>query len=282
MHLNLLIVACEDALEQPPVPAEKEDNLHRQESTGSNDLPLLLIVEDDPATRTLVEALLQEYAQIVTAENAGEAFKILKQKTPSLVLLDDKMTDGMSGLEMLDKMKNAIETSNIPVVMLTGSTQPHQIMRGLVSGAADYITKPFDPKTLVTKIQNRLNHSQIRILIADDDEPVRELLAHKFRSAGCDVILAGNGQEAFDSINKSPPDLALLDRMMPGMDGLVVLRKMQETSGLENIPVIFLTAKHYEYDILEGLNQGAADYIVKPFNPDEVVVRCMRMVRQRK
>jgi len=70
----------------------------------------------------------------------------------------------------------------------------------------------------------------------------------------------------------------LLDRMMPGFDGMTLLRKMKATDSLSGIPVIFLTARHYGADVLEGLDSGAADYISKPFNPDEVVTRCLRIL----
>jgi DNA-binding response OmpR family regulator len=72
--------------------------------------------------------------------------------------------------------------------------------------------------------------------------------------------------------------LVILDRMMPGFDGMTVLRMMRKTEKLASTPVVFLTARHYGADVLDGLNTGAADYIVKPFDPDEVVARCVRLL----
>lgn len=260
-------------------PAEKNVSEGAPVDTLISDLPVVLVVDDDPAMRSLVGALLGDDARIVTADSAERALASMSTQMPALIILDDKMAEGMSGIDMLKQMQNMTSFSETPVVMLTASDRPHEIMRGLVQGAVDYITKPFDPNIFVKKMRARLSRLSKAVLIVDDDAPVRDLLAYKFRAVGCRVIVAENGAEALSLMRLHRPGLALLDRMMPGEDGFVVLQKMREVPELSQIPVIFLTAKHSESDIIEGLNNGAADYIVKPFNPEEVVARCIRFLQ---
>ncbi|MDD9901591.1 MAG: response regulator [Alphaproteobacteria bacterium] len=244
------------------------------------DLPVILLVDDDPDIVELIQSVFAGKAHVRTVTDVGAAMQVLQSENPALVFLDDQMP-GMTGLEMLEALEKAggIE---VPVMMLTASAAPEKVMRGLVSGAVDYITKPFDPAALVDKAMQRISRGKITILIADDDAPVRDILAHRFKAVGCSVVTASDGTRALEIMREKPPQLAVLDRMMPGLDGLVVLQQMQEDEILSDVPVVFLTARHQEQAVLEGLNLGAADYIVKPFNPEEVVARCMRFVRKRK
>ena len=117
------------------------------------------------------------------------------------------------------------------------------------------------------------------ILVVDDDEDVRELLAHKLRRAGCQVMCAQDGTQAWYMLQMKTFSLVVLDQMMPGHDGMSLLRMMKTHPVAAQTPVVFLTARDLSADVLEGLNTGAADYITKPFNSDEVVTRCTRLLR---
>lgn len=117
-----------------------------------------------------------------------------------------------------------------------------------------------------------------KVLIVDDDELVRDLVRHKLTRAGFDVIDAGDGERALELLAAEPPDVVVLDAMMPGIDGFEVLRTIREQAGLAALPVVMLTARDQEEDVLNGLTLGAQDYIVKPFLPDEVVLRIRRLV----
>lgn len=117
-----------------------------------------------------------------------------------------------------------------------------------------------------------------RILIADDDPLLRALLQHKLTAEGHDVIAAPNGGEALASVRDHAPDLVVLDAMMPVMDGFEVLRRLKADPETSNTPVIMLTALKREQDIVGGLQLGAADYLAKPFIPDELVQRIKRIL----
>ncbi len=116
------------------------------------------------------------------------------------------------------------------------------------------------------------------ILVADDDPLIIRLLEHRLRHRGYDVISAPDGETALDLAIREKPDLILLDGMMPGLDGFEVLRRLKENPETIEIPVVMLTARSQEGDIVDGLTSGAADYMVKPFIPEELIARIQRIV----
>lgn len=117
-----------------------------------------------------------------------------------------------------------------------------------------------------------------RILIADDDPFLRELLTHKLSAAGYVVVAARHGGEALDLCQYPLPDLVVLDAMMPVADGFEVLRRLKADPATRTVPVIMLTALRREEDVVGALQLGAADYLVKPFIPDELVARIGRLL----
>jgi DNA-binding response OmpR family regulator len=110
-------------------------------------------------------------------------------------------------------------------------------------------------------------------LIAEDDRDIRELVSAKLTAAGYQVLAYSNGPAALAATHQHRPDVALLDVMMPGISGIEILTKLQKDPATRDIPVILLTAKSQEFDINSGFAVGAADYIVKPFSPRELVSR---------
>lgn len=117
-----------------------------------------------------------------------------------------------------------------------------------------------------------------RVLVAEDDELIAELIAHKLGQRGFEVNVVGDGGEAWDRILATPPDLVILDGMLPGMDGLEVLRRIREDSARVRMPVLMLTARRLEQDIVGALKLGASDYLVKPFMVEELVARVERLL----
>ena len=115
------------------------------------------------------------------------------------------------------------------------------------------------------------------VLIADDDPLLRAILEHKLALAGYLVALATHGGEALEAVQASRPDAMVLDAMMPVVDGFEVLRRLKASPELKAIPVVMLTALKGEGDIISALKLGAADYLPKPFNPDELVARMLRI-----
>ena len=120
-----------------------------------------------------------------------------------------------------------------------------------------------------------------RILVAEDEPYILKALDFRLKNLGHEIIAAVDGGEALEIATKEKPDLVLLDIMMPVMDGFQVLRKLKSQKKTKNIPVIMLTAKSQEKDIVTGLEDGAADYITKPFSFAELIARVNRTLASR-
>ncbi len=112
-----------------------------------------------------------------------------------------------------------------------------------------------------------------RILLAEDEAQIGDMVAFKLANAGHEVVRVVDGEAALAAAAREHPDVILLDVMMPGLDGFSVLGRLKADPSLRGIPVIMLTARGQERDILSGLQGGAADYVVKPFSLKELLAR---------
>ncbi len=112
-----------------------------------------------------------------------------------------------------------------------------------------------------------------KILIAEDEPDIRELVAFMLRFAGYEVLAASNGEEAVQTATREIPDLILMDVRMPKMTGYDACRLMKANPDLRDVPVVFLSAKGQESEIQSGLEAGAEEYLLKPFSPDELTNR---------
>ncbi|MCU1442457.1 MAG: Transcriptional regulator [Cryobacterium sp.] len=115
-----------------------------------------------------------------------------------------------------------------------------------------------------------------RILVIDDDTALAEMIGIVLQGEGFDLAFCADGSEALDAFHESKPDLVLLDLMLPGLDGIEVCTQIRAESGT---PIIMLTAKSDTTDVVKGLESGADDYMVKPFNPKELVARIKTRLR---
>ena len=119
------------------------------------------------------------------------------------------------------------------------------------------------------------------ILVVEDDEDIRRLITLTFTKEGYRVTETESGEEALKKAAVSPPDLIMLDLMLPGLDGLEVCRLLKREAATQAVPIIMLTAKGEESDIVAGLELGADDYITKPFSPRVVVARVRAVLRRK-
>ena len=118
------------------------------------------------------------------------------------------------------------------------------------------------------------------ILLADDDEILIEILRFRVEAAGHSVVIARDGLQALELVRASAPDLVILDAMMPVMTGAEVLAALRADDATANLPVIMLTARAGEDDVVRSLRAGANDYITKPFIPQELTVRIDKLLEQ--
>jgi DNA-binding response OmpR family regulator len=119
------------------------------------------------------------------------------------------------------------------------------------------------------------------ILVVEDEEDIRELLKYNLEKEGYQVFGAATGEEALRAVRDRRPDLILLDLMLPGLDGLEVCRQIRSEAQTRHLPIIMLTAKGEEADIVTGLELGADDYIAKPFSPRVLLARLRAALRRR-
>ncbi len=115
------------------------------------------------------------------------------------------------------------------------------------------------------------------ILVVDDEPSISEVVSIYLRRAGYQVVVAHDGQGALEALEREPPDLIVLDLMLPKMDGLEITRRLRAEG---DTPIIMLTARREEADRIAGLEMGADDYVVKPFSPQELVSRVKAVLRR--
>ena len=119
-----------------------------------------------------------------------------------------------------------------------------------------------------------------RLLVVDDDEDIRDLVELNFMMEGYEVLTAADGWQAEVMVRRERPDVVVLDVMMPGRDGLEVLRSLRADPATHDIPVVLLTAKATNGETLEGWRAGAAGYTTKPFDPGDLIRYVSRLLQQ--
>ncbi len=257
-----------------------------------NHKPRILIVDDVHENLHVLVGILRNEFAVVVATSGPKALELAtRQPAPELILLDIRMP-GMDGYEVLHRLKSDPVTADIPVIFVTALAETADEAVGLRLGAADYVTKPVNPELLLLRVRNQLELRSHRrksaagngaeavlraekptLLLVDD---IPENL-HGLSTALHDdyrIMVAANGQRAVElATGPNPPDLVLLDIIMPGMDGYEVCRRIKSSPSGGRIPVIFVTVADSVVDKLHGFSIGAADYITKPFDIDEVRAR---------
>lgn len=119
-----------------------------------------------------------------------------------------------------------------------------------------------------------------KILIAEDERDIRDLITFTLRFAGHEVITAVNGEEAFSLAKEAHPDLILMDVRMPKMTGYEACKALKNEASTESIPVVFLSAKGQETEVQTGIDAGAVEYILKPFSPDQLSERVQAILKK--
>ena len=278
-----------------------------------------LVVDDFEPMRKVTSSQLRAMGAvtIVTAANGAEALRILNKRRVDIVLSDWNMPV-MTGLELLKAVRADEKLSYLPFIMITAEAERERITEAIANGVSDLLVKPYTSDCLASRVEKALtsphhsgapiqptsasrqkeivvtadppdrNLNQVTrptILIVDDTADNLLLLSHLFKDE-YRVRISHTGTKALEICqSNNPPDLVLLDIMMPGMDGLEVARRMREHPTSVSIPVIFVTAMTDEDTHLKALGLGAIDFVTKPINPNELKPRVrnfMRYVAQHK
>lgn len=136
------------------------------------------------------------------------------------------------------------------------------------------------PSQMKAKHRSNKLSARANLLVVEDEQDLQELLRYNLEREGFAVQCAARGETALETVRNDPPDLILLDLMLPGMDGLDLCRTLKADEQTQSIPIVMLTAKGEEADIVVGLEIGADDYLVKPFSPRVLTARLKAVLRR--
>jgi len=200
----------------------------------------VLVIDDDPEMVVLLERALEGSAYVVFgALSADDGVRKAHELQPDAILLDVMMPE-TDGWRALHRLKRDPRIAHIPVVMHT--IVADQAL-GFSLGATDYLVKPVEREQLLAALAKLTPVSTGPVLIVDDDENIRALLARILVDEQIPVSVAADGEEALRIVTEQAPRLVLLDLMMPGMDGFEVLRRLRADERTRHIPVVIVTAK---------------------------------------
>jgi PAS domain S-box-containing protein len=285
-----------DTFEELKTPATVEfQAISRQVNIASGkEYNQVLIVEDDPATLEAIHQLFKDKDIIIhEAKNGQQAFDIISNKTFDCIILDLGLPD-FSGEELLKRL--AAENIPIPNVIIHTARELTQkelrdlrkysdsvVIKGIKSDerlmdeislflhqVATSIPKHINPPVSDDNSKNGFKGK--KILIVDDDIRNIFALAQILEEKEIEVLEAENGEVALNILKENNEiDLVLMDIMMPVMDGFETMKRIRETPGMENIPIITLTAKAMKEDYQKAIDRGANDYISKPVDIDKLL-----------
>lgn len=266
----------------------------------------ILVVDDDANIINFFRAVLEEQGHTVaTAENGEEAVKKAREFHPEVILLDVIMPQ-MDGYEVTEALKGDPATSSISIILVTGMDTLEDKVRGLECGADDFITKPFNFDELVARVRSLVKLKRLQdqlsklqkestsdfllkqkkslspnmVLIVEDDERISKIMSNVLGTGGYLTHTIVNGLEAAEFIKDNTPDLIILDLMLPGLDGMEVLKRVRESPLTREVPVIVVTALDDFKTKIKGLYIGADDYLVKPVKSLELLARVKANLRK--
>jgi response regulator RpfG family c-di-GMP phosphodiesterase len=242
----------------------------------------ILIVDDSASTRRgLRELLIPLHADVVEASNGREGLDMALHGNVDLVITDIDMPT-MNGIELCQQLKTHPLTRGVPVIMVSAFDSNRDIDLGFQAGASAYLSKRDARQYLYRTIEQTLSKSTFQrkrlIMVVEDSRTVRQLVEEGLAQAGFQVVTAQHGKEALERLNEKHPDLILSDLDMPEMDGFALCEAVHNDSKLASIPFVVMSTISTRGHMKRIIHQGAAGYIVKPFNLDELVIYIERLL----
>lgn len=258
----------------------------------------ILLVDDEEANRLLLTKRLQQNDyNVTTAENGQQALELMRIEQFDLVLLDMYMPV-MDGLATLDAIKSDPVLQGTIVVMLTAANTREHVVHSLSLGAADYMIKPVNPVEFRQRVQHCLGNGSVqteptlrveeenvkgaKILVIDDEELDLMMLKQRLKKYEFDVVTAQGGKQALDLLDDESFDAVLLDVNMPDIDGLEVLSAIRAVDASRALPILILSADGTVDTISRAYGLGASDYLVKPYQHEDLYLRLTVALEVRK
>lgn len=250
----------------------------------------IYVIDEDPAIIRLLRVVAQSLDLQMQAYERSEDLLSAPLSSGSKCLVLDVDSPGASLAELQAEL--ASRRVRLPVIVMTGLRGPAIPSGDSSGGAVAVLKKPFRLQDLCDALHVALHRSEQGIdaecratetvLVADDSPSVAQFLTSYLDARGYRVLRAANGTTALEVAARDRPDVVLLDVMMPDMDGLSVCRQLKADPTLHSIPVILVTARSDEDDVVRGLDAGADDYVVKPVNLRVLGARLRSALRAKK
>ncbi len=275
--------------------------------------PKILIVDDDPLNVKLMAAKLpMDQYETLRAYNGQEALDKVATDCPDIVLLDIMMP-GLDGYAVTRQLKNNPETRDIPVILITALDGTDDKVKGLESGADEFLNKPVNSAELTARIRSFLRLKQYQnqlktrcqsqkpfptpaeeekyiqstfdapsiLLVEDDDKDVR-LIQSYLDGEEYKLSIARDGEETLSRVQGEKVDLVLLDILLPGIDGFEVCRRLKDMQHSRDIQIVVITCLRDLESKIRGLELGVDDFLVKPINKYELRTRMKALVKKKK
>ncbi len=220
---------------------------------------ILVVDDEDHVRRFLSHEFTKRGYRVFEATNGQEAISLARKQLPDLITLDVLMPD-IDGYDVTAILKNDPETKDIPILIISVIEDKQKAFH---LGANDYLTKPFKIGMVMEKISKLLRQVHKTVLVVDDDKALVKSLKYKLEKRGISTYVAYNGKEALQVVRQNPPNLILLDIIMPEMDGYEVMNRLKQNQKTAHIPIIVLTGVEIDGGRVRALLLGADDYVTK-------------------
>lgn len=246
-------------------------------TSGDASGPAILVIDDDQEAIEIISTYLRyDGYKVYGLTDSRWALNEARRLKPAAIILDILMPH-KDGWEVLADIRSDPELGMVPVALYSILDERRL---GFYLGATAYLTKPIEEDQLRSTIAHLVGYGA-KILIIDDDEDVREVVSQQIRQAGIfTTITAGGGREALERIAQDPPDLIILDLMMPEVDGFAVLEELDREPTFRPIPVIVLTAKDLSREEREFLNRRVNGLMIKgSTSPEELLDKIRGLLR---
>jgi DNA-binding response OmpR family regulator len=246
----------------------------------------VLVVDDSLTVRmSLVEMLEAADFPVVACATGAEARKALGERRFALAILDILLPD-TDGVELLREIRANPSTADTAVMLLSTETEVRDRIRGLQTGADEYIGKPYDPSYVVARAHELVRRGQAvtgaareTVLIVDDSTTFREALKAVLIDAGYSVVVADTGEEGLRQAARLRPDALVVDGELPGIDGPTVIRRIRLDSALRRIPCLLLTASSARDAEVKALEAGADAFVRKADDFAVLLAKLRAMLR---
>lgn len=248
--------------------------------------PRVLVVDDSASARDWLQRELTALGAVVDAATDGEEGLRRALSGDFDLVVTDVMMPRLDGFQLCERLREAPRTASLPVVILSAEEDDASVERGFAAGAAAYLRKGMSGDELRRGLRETLERTRLlsgrSVLVVEDSAAIRTAVADRFRAAGYLVHTANNGREALAGLRQGwQPDVVISDLMMPEMGGLALCEALQADERWRDVPFVAMSVAGDRPTLRDAIQRGAAAYLVKPFNLEQLLVTVERLLTDR-